>query len=452
MRKWPLVLAATVLTTTALAGCGAGKETDNPQTGGAPAAGGTDGKPVTIKLHSWYPEDQGNWSSMLAAFHQKYPNITVEHVALSEKGDANDAMKKLDLLAASGEPMDVVMFSNPAAMAQRVGVGMLEPLEPFMQKEGLKFADEYKVDTALDGKYFALPGKLIEWMILLNKDYLDEAGLPVPTEWTWTEFEEYAKKLSKGEGAQKRYGTYFHTWKEYATLHHANTPENGYIVNADGSQNIDNERVRASLDMRYRMESVDKTATPYFEVISQKLGYRDVYFGGKAAMLATGNWMVAEAGGSEKVPAKFKTVFAPYPKAAGQSESGYTSSGADYVAMAASSKNKDAAYTFMRWYTTEGMSAQGKFFSSWKKDDLDKAVEAILKNAKNPEMVDKDSLMNVLKNSKPVNLIVPPEYSLQQEKAYLAEVELLLTGKQDVATTIQKSVQKMNEIQAANKK
>ncbi|MNP67924.1 hypothetical protein D3C76_1638140 [compost metagenome] len=99
------------------------------------------------------------------------------------------------------------------------------------------------------------------------------------------------------------------------------------------------------------------------------------------------------------------------------------------------------------------MLEQGMFFSGWKKADLNKNVEAILKSGK-PELakfIDKDSLLATLKVNKATKLIVPPTFSLQQEKELLSQVELYLTGKQDLEKTIQTTTKKLNDIKASSK-
>ncbi|MBE1442727.1 ABC transporter substrate-binding protein [Paenibacillus sp. OAS669] len=449
MKKSLLALSGVLLATTALAGCGGGQEKAT-----APAAEGDKGKdaakaPVTIKVQGWYTEAQGNWNKTVEAYNKTHPNVKVVYESMSEKGDSQEGMKKLDLLAASGDQMDVIMYSSASDFAQRVGAGILEPLDEYLKKGNVNVKEEYKIDPAINGKYYALPGKMIEWFVMLNKDKLDEAKLPVPTEWTWNDYAEYAKKLTKGEGPSKQYGSYFHNWKDYAQLAQNNDVNNPYIVKDDGSENIDNPKVRFSLDLRNRMENIDKTSVPYFDVISQKLNYRDVFYAGKSAMLATGNWMVGELA----LNGKFKTVFAPYPKADAKDPNGYTEVGADFMGVAANSKHKQEAYDFVKWYTTEGIGIQGLFFSGWKKADIAQNVDAILKTGK-PEvasLIDKESLLNTLKVNKATKLVIPPTYSLQQEKEFLSQVELYLTGKQDLDKTISTAKAKMEEIKKSNK-
>ncbi|MFK4996712.1 extracellular solute-binding protein [Bacillus sp. N9] len=89
--------------------------------------------------------------------------------------------------------MDVIMFSNPAAYAQRVALDMLEPLDELAEKDGFNIEEEYKLNTKVGDHYYGLPGKYVSWYVLLNKDHLDEVGLEVPESWTWDEFMDYAK-------------------------------------------------------------------------------------------------------------------------------------------------------------------------------------------------------------------------------------------------------------------
>lgn len=88
------------------------------------------------------------------------------------------------------------------------------------------------------------------------------------------------------------------------------------------------------------------------------------------------------------------------------------------------------------------------------KADVEKNVDAILKSGK-PEqvaMIDKESLLATLKVNKATKLVVPPTYALQQEKEYLTQVELFLTGKQDLEKTIQTAKTKIEDIRKSNAK
>ncbi len=427
--------------------------------GGENASGSGDSKEsgdkVTIKFHTHGNEATYNWKETIAAFEKEYPNIKVDLVILSEKGDTQEASQKLDLAAASGEQLDVLMFSDPAGYAQRVALGMVAPIDEFIEEEGYTVAEEYKVDTKIDDSYYALPGKFNPWYVLLNKDHLDEAGLAVPTDWTWDEFMDYAKKLTTAD----HYGTYFHGpqgggWLEYLKLALASEEDNTEFVKADGTSNLNNPLFKKTLEMRLKMEVEDKSATPYTDIMSQKLHYRNQFFNQDASTILIGSWMNTELGGTDQFPLNFNVAIAPYPKNNKDDEGGYTPVTTDFMSVAANSKHKKEAYTFIRWYTTEGQIVQGKNIPSWNSvsdEDLESIVDGILAETKNPEKVDRESLIHVLKNAKSSKMIPPVAYQAELYKVINEEYEKMILDGQDVETTIKAAETRVQEIIDNNK-
>ncbi|MDR9852091.1 sugar ABC transporter substrate-binding protein [Paenibacillus sp. VCA1] len=447
-----------------LAGCGGGGS-NTAETGTEPdqkAAGekteGTD--KVNLRLYTYGTEEAYNWNKTLQAYEEKNPGVKIELVQLSEKGDTQEAMKKLDLEAASSAQMDILMFSDAAGYAQRVALGMAEPLDDYIAKDGFKVEEDYKVDTHLGDKVYALPGKFNPWYVILNKDHLDEAGLAVPTDWTWDDFADYAKKLTKGEGAQKRYGTYFHGpqgggWMEFLKLKMENQPQNSEFLKADGTSNLDDPNFKATLELRVKMEKEDQSSVPYTDMISQKLAYRTQFFNQSASMLLIGSWMNTELGGTEKVPLNFNVTVAPFPKNNPGDEKGLTPVTTDYVAVAAKSKHKEEAYKFVRWYTTEGQVVQGKNIPAWSKvtnDQVAGIIDTILSGTKNPEKVDKKALVDTLIASKASAIIPPATYQSEVYKAINEEYEKLILGKQDIDATVKSAQERVQKIIDSNKK
>ncbi|WP_379162133.1 ABC transporter substrate-binding protein [Paenibacillus sp. sgz5001063] len=465
-KGWSAAVAG-VLMLSLLAGCGGNTGNNSANSGANGEAGkATNGaasgsaEKTNLRLYTYGTEEAYNWKHTLEAYEAANPGVTIELVQLSEKGDTQEAFKKLDLEAASSAQMDILMFSDAAGYAQRIALGMAEPLDDYIAKDGFKVEEDYKVDTHLDGKVYALPGKFNPWYVLLNKDNLDEAGLTVPTDWTWDDFADYAQKLTKGEGAQKRYGTYFHGpqaggWMEFLKLKMENQPQNSEFLKADGTSNLDDPNFKATLALRLRMEKEDKSAVPYSDMISQKLAYRTQFFNQSASMILIGSWMNTEIGGTEKVPLNFNVAVAPFPKNNAGDENGLTPVTTDYVSVAAKSKNKEAAYKFVRWYTTEGQLVQGKNIPAWSKvtsDQVEGIIDTILAGTKNPEKVDKKSLVDTLVASKASAIIPPATYQAEVYKAINEEYEKMILGEQDVDTTIKNSQDRVNKIIAANKK
>jgi multiple sugar transport system substrate-binding protein len=410
---------------------------------------------VTIKFHSHGNEESYNWKNTIDAFEKKYPNIDVELVILSEKGDTQEATKKLDLAAASGEQMDVIMFSESASYSQRVSMGMTAPLDEFIKKEGYKVSEEYKVDTEINGKIYALPGKFNPWYVLINKNHLEEAGLKIPKDWTWDEFIEYAKAMTK----DGHYGTYFHgpqngSWMEYLRLALASEAENTEFTTDEGNSNLTHSLFKKTLEIRVKMEKDDQSAVPYADILTKKLHYRDQFFNQATSSIIIGSWMNAELGGTELNPLNFNVTVAPFPKNDKADKGGYTPVTTDYMAIAAKSEHKKEAYTFIRWYTTEGQIIQGKNVPSWNKvsdRELTKIIDKILSGTKNPEKIDKESLIHVLTNAKSSKIISPVPNQAEIYKVLNEEYEKLIFGEQNIDRTIEVSQERVQEILNNNK-
>lgn len=454
MKKWVVLTTLTVLMASVIAGCGNSGSKNAPVTNTEkPTATATsttkpNADPVTIKFINWEP--QYVYQPAIDAFEEKNPNIKVEYIPLVEN-DSNETLKKLDIMYASGEEFDVFSLNSTPNFSQRANNEMLEPLDSYIDAEGIKYEDEYKAEQMkLDGVRYSLPGKFGPWLILLNKDQLDAAGLEVPQSWTWDEFREYSKQLTSGEGADKHYGTFFHTWKDYFLLTLYSAPNNQGIMNDEGTAlNADNPLMKKALELRYEMEYTDLSATPYQDVITQKIPYRDQFFQGKASMLPTGPWMIAEAGGTEKIPATFVSAFAPWPSNT-KGDDIYSFGGADSLVISAKSKHKQESYEFIRFLSTEGMSLT-KQLSAWKKADINKEVDAIVASTLSPDKIDKASLMNTLSVTKLPNPPNVVSYSADLENSYIAEAEKYILGLTDIDTTISNIKTNLQKIIDANK-
>jgi len=443
-RKFSTVLISLTLAMS-LAACG-GNGNNAPNATNKPTD--NNGKPeaeqVVIKLSTWQTNDKAKWDVIIPEFEKEHPGIKVELDLLNEKGDSVASMQKLDLMAASKDQLDIIElpYTN---YSQRADIGLLEPLTSFIEKEGYKYEEEYLVDTKVNGEIYALPSSMQRWFVLLNKEMLDEAGLPVPTDWTWKEFEDYAKQLTKGEGATKRYGAYLHNWPDYFQLQLMSKSSDNTFLKADGTSNALEPLFKANLEMMKKMMYEDKSANMYEDIISQKLAYRNQYFNGLAAMMPMGDWMVAESGGTDAIPASFVTAFAPLPIVDSESKH-FSPVQPTYMGVAAKSENKEAAYTFVRWYTSKGLEIGGRVFSGWAKSDTNKLVDTIVAGSKDPSKIDVESLKYTMENTNPGVAPVPAKYADEAKNTVIPEAELYILGKQDVDTTIANIDKKIADI------
>lgn len=432
--KWIIGLVSTFLLVGCTSNDGESSSTDS-------------GEEVNLSFYTWINEENGNWEETIAAYEDEHPGINIEIKALVENMSADDYLQKLDLEAASGEELDVVMFSTTEDLSKRVSAGMIDSMNSHIENEGLEIEEVYNmsaVPPSSDGTYYGLPSKLNTYLVMLNKDHLDEAGLPVPTEWTWDDYKEYAKALT----TEDRFGSYLHTWPTvWHVLPLLSEPEENLIIKEDGSSNMDDPMLEASLKLRYELEQEDKTSEPYSNIISQQLNYRQQFFSEKASMIPIPSYMITEWGGFTP---DFTIAWAPWPKN-DENEPTYAYSSADIISIGQNSEHKEEAYQFARWLTTEGMLVQNKVIPAWEEPDVNEVLDNLVSETSKPEAVDINSLTHVLENSKPTDQFLPAGYMTEAYNAFNAEVELYLLGNQDLKTTLENAREEVQSVIDANK-
>ncbi|MDG0809459.1 ABC transporter substrate-binding protein [Cohnella rhizosphaerae] len=393
------MLGSILIATSVLAGCG-GKNENNAASSAAAgtastSATGTASAPaetVTIKYYNWDNEiAEPNTKKLIEDFQSKNPGIKVESVSLVP-GNSVESMKKLDVMMSSGEQVDVVQYSNIDETMARAAQGVLAPLNELYQKDNVKPDEEYYINPKYNGNYYATMYTATDWLIMLNEDALKAAGLEAPPyDWTWDDFRTYAKKLTKGEGNDKQFGSYFHTWGEYANPIAYAELKNPYLT-ADMQPAFNDPSFAYFFNLRKAMEREDKSIQTYSDVVGGKLNYGTEFVNGKAAMIMTGSFLIAALADKAKNPHTFKTVFAPMPRSSKDVEPGLTSLGASYVAIANNSKHKEEAYKFVRYMSTEDSARTD--LSGWKKTDTKSLLERLYGG--NADLIDLPSLTAVL--------------------------------------------------------
>lgn len=343
-----------------LAACGSAPEeesapADSSASAAQSASDAADSEPVTLKWYTWESNVQDEIEAMAAAYHEVNPNVTVE---VEYMGDTNSTeyLEKLDIMAMGGEEMDIVMQPSFATHAARADGGSLLPLDDFMAAEGLTMGDEYVVDTPVNGSYYAFPADLKSWYILINKDDLDAAGLPVPdADWTWDDYVDYAVALTHGEGADKHYGSFMQATNDrYCYLPMWTEKDDDPFFKDENTLNFDDPIFKEFLELRYQMENELGCQTPYSDVKSLNMNYRDQFFNGKVSMLAIGTYTLPDIANQEKYPHDFVTTFAPIPKWNEDTDGGKTITECHYYGISKTSQHPQEAYDFLRWLTTDG--------------------------------------------------------------------------------------------------
>lgn len=136
------------------------------------------------------------------------PNVTVEMIW--HPGGAIEIQQKLLTMIAGGEAPDMYWthtYINPGLAKRNVPLA----LDDLFASDTSWSMDDYFAapiaDFQLDGKQYAMPRETTASVMIYNKTLIEESGAPLPTEdWTWDDFVEIARTVTRGEGAEKVYG------------------------------------------------------------------------------------------------------------------------------------------------------------------------------------------------------------------------------------------------------
>ncbi|HEY9075391.1 MAG TPA: extracellular solute-binding protein [Anaerolineaceae bacterium] len=347
-RRHFLGMVASTAAAAALASCApaATPEPTKPAAG-APTTAPAAKTPVKLRWWGGVPEANGP-KQTVEAWNKANPDIQVEYVQYPNNDEGN--VKADTALQADGE-VDVLVSYGLTRLKQRADAGALEPLDAYLA--GFDPEKEYgKLDNRWDGKYWALIFNSQPRFVYLNKQALDEAGLKVPTDWTWEEYMDYAKKLVKGSGAAKRYGAFY---QSEASFEPVTILKGGDFIYKDNcTTTFDDPLFLEALKMRLQMQDVDKSVAPLGDVTAAKLQPYTEFLMGKSAMLIEGSWILRYAKDVKNNPRDFLITFAPMPHYKGTPNAFRPGNADDRCSIAKKCKNKEAAWKFMKWWGTEG--------------------------------------------------------------------------------------------------
>ena len=393
--------------------------------------------PVAITFLSWLKNQETDVQALIAAFEDANPNIVVEH-EIPIDNDANEFLNKIDLMLASGETADVVLQPNVSGHVARAQRGVFLPLDPYAEAEGVDLDDTYSVIVEVDDSVYGISANSSPWYVMINKDHLDEAGLPVPDmDWTWEDYREYAEILTEGEGANKRYGSYMHGWGFFNHLALFSTKLDTPYYKEDGSLNFDDPTFREFLKFKYEMENEDGSQVPLFEVKASQLAYMDMYTNERASMVPMGSWTLGLLQDKETYPHDFRTAIASFPRWE-DAPAGRVPSGVTILSIAEQSEYPEQSYEFIRFYTTEGQQYR-KTISTEIGADNSAAVDAML-GSDPDETFDVDSVLTFFNNRADNVSVYTPPYHGRIDAVFAEEAEKYMVGGQTLDEAIENMI------------
>jgi len=233
--------------------------------------------PTVKKLAFYAWTNAANMIPLLEAFNKQYSGkyeMVYQKLADARTMTINTALS-------SGEQVDVMTQSSAIDLRQRADSGIYLGLKRFFDKEKLTydgvFGKSIEETQNIKGDYYSLPYCNNINMVFFNKKMFDAAGVPYPdANWTWADFREIAKKLTKGSGANKVYGAMIDVAHPDGDLYWASIAQQKlgsfWYYNKDfKTTRFDAPEMKESLQFFYDMYMGDQSCVPFAEYKALRL-------------------------------------------------------------------------------------------------------------------------------------------------------------------------------------
>jgi multiple sugar transport system substrate-binding protein len=265
--------------------------------GSSSKSGATKNGHANITVWEGYTQGESVAIKKLAAqFNASHPNITVTPQFY---GNNDYALQKVLSAIAGGKPPDISYLygSNAANIASS---GKLVPLNKYVADPSFGWNHFYKVErevATVNGKVTGVPALVDNLALVYNKKLFAQAGISPPTaDWTWSDFESAALKLTNP--STKQFGWAYvndasedTVWRFWAMLWQAG----GKILSADNKQAAFNSPAGV------------KALTLLQQLVARKAIYLDngsdnylpVFTAGHIGMLWTGPWDLQQIAASK---------------------------------------------------------------------------------------------------------------------------------------------------------
>lgn len=324
----------------------------------------SDSGKINLRMAVWDVNNVVYQQKLVDAYIAENPNVTIEFV----NAPSNEYIDKVSIMLSGGDDVDLISIKDIPSYGGLIGRNNLEPLDSFIQKDNWNL-DQYSGltnDIIVDNKLYALPFRSDIWVLFYNKDIFDAAGVSYPdNDMTWDEYAELAKKVSSGSGVDRVYGAHHHVWRSTVQL----------ATVQDGRNNIvsdDYSFMKPMYDMIIGLQD-DGTIMDYSSLKVGNMHYSGLFYNEDVAMVPMGSWF---SGGIMKNKlsgdATMNWGIVKFPHPAGVA-AGTTAGTITSLAMNSKSKNKEAAWDFIKFYTgPEGaiILAESGNFPAIKSDDV----------------------------------------------------------------------------------
>ncbi len=306
---------------------------------------------ITYYTFSAAPDHLKDLNQAIAAFHQVHPNINVE----VQTAPFADYFTKLQTMVAGGTAPDVFElnyenFVSYASSGTLADLGALAADDPSYDPN--IFYPRAREAFALNGVQYGLPATFSDVLLFYNQDLFDRAGLAYPrADWTWSDELTAAQALT--DRSKGVWGDYepIQFWEFYKVI----AQNDGSFFNADKTAVTLNspQNVQA---LSFLQDKIYRYGVMPTDAQMGGLSDGDLFKAGKLAMLRTGIWM-------------FKDFQSAAFRWDVQLEPGNTQKAHHFfsnaVAVSATSAQQQAAWEWVKYFTSSADVASLRVNSSW---------------------------------------------------------------------------------------
>ena len=156
-------------------------------------------EPVTLSF-TWWGNDTRHaiTEELIAAFEEEHPNITIE----PQYTDWAGYWDKLSTSVAAGDIPDIIQMDEKQ-LSTYAANGVLTDLGGLSSVLSTEDYPAAVLGTgALDGTQYGVPVGINSYTIIANKDLLDQYGVDLPDDetWTWDDFIDTAAEVAEASG------------------------------------------------------------------------------------------------------------------------------------------------------------------------------------------------------------------------------------------------------------
>lgn len=384
------------------------------------------GDKVKLKFYDW-SDEQSYLDPLVEAYNKQsdVAEVEVEYFAPTEYAE------KILASFSSGVEFDLLGVNGVSAYGEYQNKKVLQELTEYVQADDLDtsvYGNVFEQSNS-DGVY-GLPYRQSVWLLFVNEDLFEKAGIKIPTEQlTWDEYRELAKKLTEGDTYGGLVGM-----DNYVLMQQLG----GSVMDEDTSIIRDNLKLWKDLHD-------DGSHVSFEEKLELGQNAGSLFTTAPAetvAMFMNGTWGVSAYNQKIKdgeMPFQYRVMPMPVPDGVKD----YTApSGMNFLSVSKTSKHPEEAYDFIKFACTyEGADIIAGTGTLTAYND-DQVKETYLKAVNQED----DTLSKIVfSENNTIEQIYDPNYSAA-EAILTEEMELYMIGEQDLDTTMKNFEERRAEI------